>query len=103
MRCSPQSGPPKRSRCPVCSALWAWVSVYSITPVLVFSAWLRNRRADPGMLDASDAPGPSTGTVEVRARTSVGEIAIRRPDTAEAFRSRFQAREPGAPERRSPD
>ncbi len=40
-------------------AFWAWVSVYSITPVLVFSAWLRNRRADPGMLDASDARTPT--------------------------------------------
>jgi DUF4097 and DUF4098 domain-containing protein YvlB len=48
------------------------------------------------MLEAGDAPGPSTETVEVRAHTSVGEIAIRRPDTTEAFRSRFQAREPGA-------
>jgi DUF4097 and DUF4098 domain-containing protein YvlB len=30
-------------------------------------------------LDAADAPGTSADTVEVRARTSVGEIVIRRP------------------------
>jgi DUF4097 and DUF4098 domain-containing protein YvlB len=30
-------------------------------------------------LDATDAPGPSAETVEVRARTSVGEVVIRRP------------------------
>ncbi len=30
-------------------------------------------------LDAADAPGPSAETVEVRARTSVGVIVIRRP------------------------
>jgi len=30
-------------------------------------------------LDAADAPGPSAETVEVRARTSVGDIVIRRP------------------------
>ena len=30
-------------------------------------------------LDAADAPEPSAETVEVRARTSVGEIVIRRP------------------------
>jgi putative adhesin len=35
------------------------------------------------MLDASDAPEPSTETVDVRARTSVGEIAIRRAETAD--------------------
>ena len=31
-------------------------------------------------LDAADAPAPSAPTVEVRARTSVGDIVIRRPD-----------------------
>jgi hypothetical protein len=31
------------------------------------------------MLDAGEAPEPSAETVDVRARTSVGEIAIRRP------------------------
>ena len=30
-------------------------------------------------LDAADAPEPSAETVEVRARTSVGEVVIRRP------------------------
>jgi hypothetical protein len=30
-------------------------------------------------LDAADAPEPSTETVEVRARTTVGEVVIRRP------------------------
>jgi DUF4097 and DUF4098 domain-containing protein YvlB len=30
-------------------------------------------------LDAADAPEPSAETVEVRARTSVGDIVIRRP------------------------
>jgi hypothetical protein len=29
-------------------------------------------------LDAADRPGPSAKTVEVRARTSVGEILVRR-------------------------
>jgi DUF4097 and DUF4098 domain-containing protein YvlB len=30
-------------------------------------------------LDAADAPEPSAETVEVRARTSLGEVVIRRP------------------------
>jgi hypothetical protein len=30
-------------------------------------------------LDAADAPEPSAETVDVRARTTVGEIVIRRP------------------------
>jgi hypothetical protein len=30
-------------------------------------------------LDAADAPEPSADTVEVRARTSVGDVVIRRP------------------------
>ena len=30
-------------------------------------------------LESSEAPGPSVDSVEVRARTSVGEILIRRP------------------------
>ena len=34
-------------------------------------------------LDATAAPDPSAETVEVRARTSVGEIVIRRPDPDE--------------------
>ncbi len=34
-------------------------------------------------LDAADAPEPSAETVEVRARTSVGEIVIRRPLTSD--------------------
>ena len=50
------------------------------------AAWL-DVQCDRGqvhnMLDASDAPEPSTGTVEVRARTSVGEIAIRRAEMAD--------------------
>lgn len=46
------------------------------------AAWL-DVRAKAGKvhneLDAADAPEPSAETVEVRARTSVGEIVIRRP------------------------
>jgi hypothetical protein len=37
-------------------------------------------------LDAADAPGSSVETVEVRARTSVGEITIRRPGAQVAER-----------------
>jgi Putative adhesin len=46
------------------------------------AAWL-DVRATAGKvhnaLDAAEAPGPSAETVEVRARTSAGEIVIRRP------------------------
>jgi hypothetical protein len=30
-------------------------------------------------LDAADAPGSSAQTVEVRARTSAGDVVVRRP------------------------
>ena len=46
------------------------------------AAWL-DARATAGRvhngLDAAEAPAPSTASVEVRARTSVGDIVIRRP------------------------
>jgi hypothetical protein len=49
------------------------------------AAWL-DLRATAGKvhnaLDAAEAPEPSAETVEVRARTAVGEIAIRRPRPA---------------------
>jgi hypothetical protein len=49
------------------------------------AAWL-DVRATAGKvhnaLDAAEAPEPSAETVEVRARTAVGEIAIRRPHAA---------------------
>ena len=40
-------------------AFWAWVSVYSITPFLIFATWLRNRRTDSGIMDATDARTPA--------------------------------------------
>jgi len=46
------------------------------------AAWLDVRAAAGKVhnaLDAAAAPEPSAETVEVRARTAVGEIAIRRP------------------------
>jgi DUF4097 and DUF4098 domain-containing protein YvlB len=46
------------------------------------AAWL-DLRATAGKvhnaLDAADNPGPAADTVEVRARTSVGDVVIRRP------------------------
>jgi hypothetical protein len=35
-------------------AFWIWVGLYVVTPVLVPFTWLRNRRTDPGTLEATD-------------------------------------------------
>ena len=46
------------------------------------AAWLEASSAAGRVhnaLEAADAPGPSAQTVEVRARTSVGDVVIRRP------------------------
>ena len=46
------------------------------------AAWLDVRASAGNVhngLDAADAPGPAADTVEVRARTTVGNVVIRRP------------------------
>jgi hypothetical protein len=40
-------------------AFWAWIASYATTPLLVFAAWWRNRRTDPGAPEHGDARIPS--------------------------------------------
>lgn len=49
-------------------SFYAWLALYAITPFLVPLLWLRNRRADPGGMEAGDVPVPAglrrvTGTL----------------------------------------
>jgi hypothetical protein len=37
---------------------WAWVLLYVVSPPLVLAFWLRNRRTDPGTLEADDLALP---------------------------------------------
>ena len=51
-------------------AFWIWVVLYVVTPVLVPLTWLRNRRTDPGTLEADDRYLPP------RVRAAVGGVGV---------------------------
>ncbi len=51
-------------------SFWAWLVVYLITPVLLPTVWILNRRYDPG------APAPGTPLVPRWVRRTVGAVGV---------------------------
>jgi hypothetical protein len=53
-------------------SFYAWVLLYFTTPFLIPLLWLRNRRTDPGILDANDVVVPQA----VRVATGIAGAAL---------------------------
>lgn len=60
-------------------SFWAWLVVYLVTPLLLPTVWLRNRRYDPGL------PAPGTPWVPRWVRRLVGVFGIAQISVALVF------------------
>ena len=56
-------------------SFWAWLLLYTVTPVLVPVRWMKNRRTDPGRPSAHDVVIP-VRTRRVLAAAAAGQVAI---------------------------
>jgi hypothetical protein len=56
-------------------AFFAWTAIYSLTPLVLPALWLRNRGADPGMLDPGDVLVP-LGVRALMALVGAIELAL---------------------------
>ena len=63
-------------------SFWAWLVVYLVTPVLLPTVWMLNRRHDPGV------PAPGTPLVPRWVRTTVGAVGVVQVVVALAFYAR---------------
>ena len=67
-------------------AFWLWTGLYVTTPLLVPLAWLRNRRTDPGTLEAADdrcLPRPVRSALKAAGATqfAIAVVLIASPST----------------------
>ncbi len=64
------------------ASFWAWLVVYLVTPVLLPTVWMRNRRYDPGL------PAAGTPLVPRWVRRIVGAVGVAQIVVALAFYAR---------------